>query len=73
MSPPSSRSKCEFIKNQHVTGSKKIVDFCLFLVGFLRGLLFEPEDGGDLFLRNVGLFSPDTRRYVPEDGSFELF
>jgi hypothetical protein len=23
--------------------------------GFLRGLLFDPEDGGDIFLRNVGL------------------
>jgi hypothetical protein len=24
----------------------------------LLGLLFEPEDGGDIFLRNIGLLSP---------------
>jgi hypothetical protein len=27
---------------------------CLFCAGFLRDLLFSPEDGGDMFLRNVG-------------------
>jgi hypothetical protein len=28
--------------------------------------IFEPEDGGDTFLRNVG---SHTRRYIPEDGN----
>jgi hypothetical protein len=28
--------------------------------GFLLGFLFEPEDGGDMFLRNVGL-PPNTQ------------
>jgi hypothetical protein len=27
---------------------------CLFHVGFLLGLFFSHEDGGDVFLRNVG-------------------
>jgi hypothetical protein len=27
--------------------------------GFLLGLLFDPEDGCDMFLPNVGLLSPD--------------
>jgi hypothetical protein len=25
-----------------------------FLLGFLLGLFFDPEDGSDMFLRNVG-------------------
>jgi hypothetical protein len=25
-----------------------------FQAGFLLGLFFDPEDGGDMFLRNVG-------------------
>jgi hypothetical protein len=29
----------------------------------------DPEDGGDMFLRNVGWNSTDYRRYVPEDGT----
>jgi hypothetical protein len=29
-------------------------------VDFLFGLLFDPEDGDDIFLRNVGLFLNDT-------------
>jgi hypothetical protein len=39
---------------------------CLFFASFLLGLLFDPEDGGDIVLRNVGLFWR-TRIYIPED------
>jgi hypothetical protein len=27
---------------------------CLLHAGFLLGLIFNPEDGGDMILRNVG-------------------
>jgi hypothetical protein len=30
-----------------------------FQAGFSLGLFFEPEDGGDMFLRNDGLLSTD--------------
>jgi hypothetical protein len=36
---------------------------------FLLGLFFDPEDVGDMFLRNVGLLSTDYRRYTPEDNT----
>jgi hypothetical protein len=39
------------------------VELCLlsnrFHADFLLGLLFEPEDEGDMFLRNVGWLSTD--------------
>jgi hypothetical protein len=37
------------------------------LLDFLLGLLFDSEDGGDTFLRNVGDVYHTTRRYKPED------
>jgi hypothetical protein len=37
---------------------------CLLRTGFLLGLLFNPEDGRDMFLRKYG-----SRRYIPEDNS----
>jgi hypothetical protein len=39
---------------------------CRFLLAsFFLGLLLYSEDGGDMFLRKVGIF-PTTRRYNPE-------
>jgi hypothetical protein len=37
---------------------KQSLASCLLHVGFLLVLLYNPEDGGDMFLRNCG--------YVPE-------
>jgi hypothetical protein len=37
--------------------------------GGKQSLLFDPECGEDMFLRNVGLFSAATRHYIPEDGN----
>jgi hypothetical protein len=42
----------------------------LFHAGFLLGLFFDPEDEGDVFLRNVGRLSTDYRTYNP---ALELF
>jgi hypothetical protein len=33
---------------------------CLLHAGFLIGLLFDPENGGDVFLWNVGWLSPEN-------------
>jgi hypothetical protein len=33
---------------------------------FLLGLLFDLEDGGDMFLRNVGSFSTDYTALYPK-------
>jgi hypothetical protein len=38
---------------KHETRVKALLTTC-FYAGFLLGLFFDPEDGGDMFLRNVG-------------------
>jgi hypothetical protein len=49
MSPPSSGSKTKQCKNRIEAGSNP----SLPQAGFLLDLFFDPEDGGDMFLRNV--------------------
>jgi hypothetical protein len=34
---------------------------------------FDPEDGSDMFLRNLGWPSTTTRRYIPEDCTLHLY
>jgi hypothetical protein len=34
--------------------------------GFLLGLFFDPEDGSDMFLRNVGWLSTDCKAFFPQ-------
>jgi hypothetical protein len=36
-----------------------------FHAGFLLGLFFDPEDGGDMLLRNVGRLSTDYKALYP--------
>jgi hypothetical protein len=50
MSPPSSESNNNPSKGTSVKAGGKQS----FHAGFLLGLLYDPEDGGDMFLRNVG-------------------
>jgi hypothetical protein len=38
---------------------------CLLHAGFLLGLFFNPEDKGDISLRNVGCFSTDYTALYP--------
>jgi hypothetical protein len=33
----------------------------------LADIFFDPEDGGDIFLRNVGATQQTTRRHITED------
>jgi hypothetical protein len=39
------------------------------LVDFLHGLLFNPEDGGSMFLQNVYGLLPDYTALMPEDST----
>jgi hypothetical protein len=56
MSPPSSGSKNNQARNRH----NAVSSFCYLLhTSFLLNLFFDPEDGGDMFLRNASLVSAD--------------
>jgi hypothetical protein len=48
--------------------TKALLATC-FHVGFLPGLFFGPEAGGDIFLRNVVDFQQTTQHYIPEDNT----
>jgi hypothetical protein len=39
--------------------------YCLLYAGFLHGLLFNPEDEGDAFIRTVGSVSADYTALYP--------
>jgi hypothetical protein len=38
---------------------------CLLQSGFLLGFFLDPEDGGDIFLQNVGWLSTDYTALCP--------
>jgi hypothetical protein len=52
-------------RNQHETERKQSCNCCLLRTGFLLSLLFNPEDGHDMFLWNVGWLPPDCRAWYP--------
>jgi hypothetical protein len=49
MSPPSAGLESKQAGNQNEVGRKQAL-----ISGFLLGLLFQSENGGDMFLENVG-------------------
>jgi hypothetical protein len=62
LSPPSSR--ISEARSQREAG-EAASDFYLLHAGFFFGLLFYPEDVGDIFLRNVSCLSTDYTVLYP--------
>jgi hypothetical protein len=53
MPPQSSVSKKNLSNEQREAGSKHLSLCYLLHVGFLLGLFYDTEDGGEMFFRNV--------------------
>jgi hypothetical protein len=56
-------------RNQREAGSEQSYPLA-DISGFFFGLFFDPEDGGGVFLRNVGWLYRTPRPYIPEDRLF---
>jgi hypothetical protein len=61
---PRSLLKSTDVSEEHVASILSSACY-LLRAGFLRGLFFDPEDGGDMFLRNVGSISMDYKASYP--------
>jgi hypothetical protein len=44
----------------------------LLHAGFLLGFIFLPDDGGDMYFRNVIDFQQTTLRYIPKDKALQF-
>jgi hypothetical protein len=62
ISPPSSWQRINRAEKSVKAGGKLSH---LFHSGFLFSLFFDPEDGGDMFVRNIGLLSTDYTTLFP--------
>jgi hypothetical protein len=77
---PCSLLKPTDVSGEHVAFISKVEQqgafhYCLLNAGFLLGLLFNLEDEGDMFLRNVwSTFQPVIRRCISRDRTlFSLY
>jgi hypothetical protein len=68
---------CSLLKVNGISQARNQREIALlptcFHARFLLGLIFDPEEVGDMFLRNVVDFQRITRRYIPEDRILQLY
>jgi hypothetical protein len=58
-------------RSKHQVGRYSTLLYVILSACFFRGLLYSPEDGGSMFLQNVGELYRTTLRSIPEDSTLQ--